>query len=206
MVDLRGGYGGYCAAMSRNFRRTLKRQAARVAAAGTPIVDGVQLSDGLQHLEQSIERLVAVTEASYKLRGARLADIHRDYLATLARRFGPRGMLHLSLLSIGGRDAAAVMGLVERDTYFDVTLAYSEALADLSPGAYLIQQVLRSLAGAGVTTVISHGAHDYKRRWSSRFVSSPRAFLFAPNLRGLSARLVRFQAAPLWRRLHLPEP
>jgi len=203
LVDLRGGYDAYGRRMSRNFRRTVKRQSSRIAAAGHAAVDGVHLTAGVDRLERSIERLFAVTEASYKLNGARLADIHRDYLATLARRFGRRGMLHLSLLSIDGEDAAAVMGLVERSCYYDVTLAYAERFAQFSPGSFLIQQVLRMLAAAGVSTVVSHGAHDYKRRWSSRFVSSPRTFLFAPSLRGSSARFIRFQAAPLWRWLGL---
>jgi CelD/BcsL family acetyltransferase involved in cellulose biosynthesis len=206
VVDLQHGYEAYCRGMSRNFRRTLKRQAARIAAMGTPVIDGVQLTTGVDQLERSIERLFAVTEASYKLCGARLADIHRDYLATLARRFGHRGMLHLSLLSLNGEEAAAMMGLVERGCYYDVTLAYAERFAHLSPGSFLIQQVLRTLAGAGVSTVVSHGAHEYKRRWSSRFVSSPRTFLFAQSLRGSSARFIRFQAAPLWRWLRLREP
>jgi CelD/BcsL family acetyltransferase involved in cellulose biosynthesis len=184
----------------------VKRQAARIAAAGRVVVDGVHLADGVDQLERSIERLFAVTEASYKLNGARLADIHRDYLATLARRFGRRGMLHLSLLSIDGEDAAAVMGLVERSCYYDVTLAYAERFAHLSPGSFLVQQGLQRLAAAGVSLVVSHGAHEYKRRWSSRFVSSPRTFLFSPSLRGSSARFIRFQAAPLWRWLRLRQP
>ena len=115
-------------------------------------------------------------------------------------------MLHLSLLSIDGQDAAAVMGLVERGRYYDVTLSYAERFAHLSPGSYLVQQALKMLAASGVSIVVSHGAHDYKRRWSSRFVSSPRTFLFAPSLRGSSARFIRFQAAPLWRWLRLREP
>ena len=89
---------------------------------------------------------------------------------------------------------------------FPLPLAYAERFAHLSPGSFLIQQVLRTLAGAGVSTVVSHGAHEYKRRWSSRFVSSPRTFLFAPSLRASSARFIRFQAAPLWRWLRLREP
>jgi len=206
LVDLGQGYDAYCRGMSRNFRRTVKRQAARVAAAGTPIVDGVHLATGVDQLERSIERLIAVTEASYKLGGQRLADIHRDYLSTLARRFGHRGLLHLSLLSLNGEDAAAVMGLVERSCYYDITLAHAERFAHLSPGSFLMQQVLRMLAGTGVSTLVSHGAHEYKRRWSSRFVSSPRTFLFAPSLRASSARFIRFQVAPLWRWLRLREP
>jgi CelD/BcsL family acetyltransferase involved in cellulose biosynthesis len=200
IVDLKNGYDAYCDAMSRNFRRTVKRQAQRLVATGAPIVDGARLTEGVDRLESHIDRLFAVTEASYKLKGQRLADCHRDYLAGLARQFGPRGMLHLSILSIGGRDAAVVMGLAERDCYYDVTLAYIEDLAELSPGAYLMQEVLRDLAASGVHTMVSHGAHEYKRRWSTAFIPSTRVFLFSRCSSGLLSRFVRFKMAPVWRR------
>jgi CelD/BcsL family acetyltransferase involved in cellulose biosynthesis len=206
VVDLSGGYDGYCRAMSRNFRRTLKRQAQRVASAGVPAVDGVHLTSGLDDLDRSIERLFSITEASYKLQGASLARRHRDSLAELATRFGPRGMLELSLLAIGGRDAAVVMGLVERGCYYDVTLAYVDAFADLSPGSYLIQEVLRKLAAAGVHTFVSHGAHEYKRRWATAFVPSTRVFLFTPGIRASVARFVRFTLRRIWRRMGAEEP
>jgi CelD/BcsL family acetyltransferase involved in cellulose biosynthesis len=205
-VDLSSGYEQYCSAMSRNFRRTVKRQAQRVASAGRPAVEGVHLTHGLETLESCIARLFEITEASYKLQGQRLADHHRNCLAELARRFGPRGMLHLSILSIGGRDAAVVMGLVERHCYFDVTLAYVEEFSELSPGSYLIQAVLEDLAAAGIHTVVSHGAHDYKRRWATAFKPSTRMFLFSPGVRGTVARSVRFGMARIWRRFGAPEP
>jgi len=176
IVDLSNGYNSYCQAMSRNFRRTLKRQEQRVSETGEPALDGVRLNSGIDRLESSIERLYAITEASYKLKGQRLRDDHRGYLGDLARNFAALGMLHLSTLSIGGRDAAVVMGLVERGCYYDVTLAYVEEFAALSPGAYLMQQVLRDLAERGVHTLVSHGAHDYKLRWSTSFVPNLAAF------------------------------
>lgn len=206
IVDLKNGYKAYCDAMSRNFRRAVKRQAQRVTAAGAPIVDGTRLSVGVDRLESHIDRLFAVTEASYKLKGCRLADCHRDYLAGLARQFGPRGMLHLSVLSIDGRDAAVVMGLVERGCYYDVTLAYIEDLAELSPGAYLMQEVLSNLAASGMHTMVSHGAHEYKRRWSTAFVPSTRIFLFSRCTASLLSRFIRFRMAPVWRRFGATNP
>ena len=206
IVDLKNGYDDYCLQMSRNFRRTLKRQAQRVISAGAPAVDGVQLMSGMDRLESHIDRLIAVTEASYKLKGQRLADCHRNYLGKLARDFGPRGMLHLSILSINGRDAAVVMGLVERGVYYDVTLAYAEEFAELSPGAYLMQQVLSDLASRGVHTLVSHGAHEYKRRWSTAFVPSTRVFLFSRTSSGLLSRFIRFRMGPVWQRFGAEDP
>jgi CelD/BcsL family acetyltransferase involved in cellulose biosynthesis len=206
MVDLRDGYQGYCQRMSRNFRRTLKRQAERVAEVGTPVIEGVQLTSGIERLESCIARLVAVTEASYKLKGQRLADHHRGCLGDLARNFAARGMLHLSILSIGTRDAAVVMGLVERGCYYDLTLAYAEEFASLSPGAYLMQQVLSDLASRGVHTLVSHGAHEYKRRWSTAFVPSTRVFLFSRNNCARLSRFLRFRLASVWQKLGSEEP
>ena len=206
IVDLKDGYDAYCTAMSRNFRRTVKRQAQRVCSAGTPFVDGVQLRLGIERLESCIERLFVVNEASYKLKGARLADCHRDYLAGLVRRFGPRGMLHLSFLSINGKDAAVVMGLVERGCYYDVTLCYAEEFAPLSPGMYLMQEVLRNLSKTGVHTLLSHGAHEYKRRWSTAFVPSTRLFLFPRSTPSILSRYVRFVLAPVWRKFGAEDP
>ena len=192
--------------MSRNFRRTLKRQEQRVSEAGEPALDGVRLNSGIDRLESSIERLYAITEASYKLKGQRLRDDHRGYLGDLARNFAALGMLHLSTLSIGGRDAAVVMGLVERGCYYDVTLAYVEEFAALSPGAYLMQQVLRDLAERGVHTLVSHGAHDYKLRWSTSFVPSTRLFLFSRSSSARLSRFVRFKLASIWQKLGAADP
>jgi hypothetical protein len=206
IVNLKNGYQGYCNAMTRNFRRTVKRQTHRVTAAGTPIVEGVRFKSGIDRLESCIERLFSINEASYKLNGQRLADCHRGYLAGLTRQFGPRGMLQLSIMSIGGRDAAVVMGVVERRCYYDVTLAYVEEFAELSPGAYLMQEVLRDLAASGVHTLMSHGAHDYKQRWATAFVPSTRVFLFSRGSASLLSRFIRFRMAPVWRKLGAMDP
>lgn len=206
VADLSRGYEAYCRAKSRNFRHIVKRQAQRILAAGRVVVGGVQLAAGLEGIEGCIARLFAITEASYKLEGCPLAPRHRNFLGELARRFGPRGMLNLSLLSVDDRDAAVIMGLVERGCYYDVTLAYAETFKELSPGAYLLQEVMRNLAAAGVHTMVSRGAHDYKKRWATAFLPSKRMFLFAPGLRSTAVRFIRFSLDPLWRHLGWPVP
>jgi CelD/BcsL family acetyltransferase involved in cellulose biosynthesis len=115
-------------------------------------------------------------------------------------------MLHLSILSIGGKDAAVVMGLVERGCYYDVTLAYSEEFSALSPGMHLMQEVLRNLAGSGIHTFMSHGAHEYKRRWSTAFVPSTRMFLFPRSSTSILSRYIRFGLAPVWRKFGAEDP
>ena len=206
VVDLTDGYDAYCHSMSGNFRRSLKRQAQRIAAAGPAKVSGIHLNAGVDEIDACLGRLFAITEASYKLKGQPLALRHRNCLTELAERFAPRGMLCLSILSLDGKDAAFVIGLAERGCFYDVQLAYGEAFADLSPGAYLMQELLQKLAASGVHTVISHGAHEYKKRWATAFVPNKRMFLFTPGFRSTASRIIRFSLGPVWRRLGQPEP
>ncbi|HYR86864.1 MAG TPA: GNAT family N-acetyltransferase [Terriglobia bacterium] len=201
VADLRGGYQAYRATLSGHFRRNLNARARKIAAAGRTSIEGVVLSDGVETTEKSIARMIAITEASYKLQGRRLGDNHRDYLYELGKRFGPRGMLSLTFLTIDGEDAAYLFGLVERGCFYDINLSYDERFEKLSPGTFLTQKTMEMLEAKGIHTVVSHGAHEYKKFWATEFVPEKRVFLFASSVKGTAARLVRFSLAPLWRRL-----
>jgi CelD/BcsL family acetyltransferase involved in cellulose biosynthesis len=200
MVDLRRGYDTYWAALHGDVRRKLNHRARKIEALGAA-VDGVLPGHSLEAARALATRMIAITEASYKLQGQRLADHHREFLIELVDRFARRGMLSLPVLTIGGRDAAFILGVVERGCFFDVTLSYDESFAKLGPGMYLMQATLTQFASAGIHTVVSHGAHEYKRAWSTAFVPQTRLFLFPPRPRAAATRLVRFGLRPLWRRL-----
>jgi CelD/BcsL family acetyltransferase involved in cellulose biosynthesis len=204
VVDLRDGYEAYVARLSPHSRRNLNQKARKIATAGFT-VQGIQEAQNPEALAASLDRMIRINEASHKLQGQRLPDRHRGFLTEVVRRFGARGMLSLPILSIGGKDAAFILGVVERGCFYDITLAYDESFAKVSPGAFLMQQALQHLAAAGVHTAVSHGAHEYKRHWSTTFVPQKRAFLFAPGPRGRATRVVRFGLQPLWRRFAAQE-
>jgi CelD/BcsL family acetyltransferase involved in cellulose biosynthesis len=206
VVDLSHGYDDYFTRRTAHFRQSVRRHARLIEKTGAREICGVVLSRGIGEIDAAVTRMIAITEASHKLNGQRLADCHRGFLTELAQRFGPRGMLCLPVMTIGGRDAAFVFGLVERRTFYDITLSYDEAFAQLRPGTHLIQDMLQELAAAGVHTVVSHGAHEYKRHWATAFVPSTRVFLFARTLRASLTRALRFRLAPVWRRLGAAEP
>ena len=206
MVDLSRGYEQYFKSRTPHFRQAVRRYTRRIEDLGERRVDGVLMRRGIDAIDAAVARMIAINEASYKLNGARLADSHRAFLSELAARFGPRGMLALPLLSIGGKDAAYVFGLVERGCFYDVTLAYDEAFAQLRTGTHLIQEMLKDLGGAGVHTVISHGAHEYKKHWATAFLPSTRVFMFSSNLKASLTRLMRFRLRSLWTRFGAEEP
>jgi CelD/BcsL family acetyltransferase involved in cellulose biosynthesis len=199
VVDLSGGYDTYRAGLSAHYRRNLNQRTRKAEEAGIA-VEGILLNEGAATLEDSIARMIAINEASYKLEGRRLADCHRRFLAEVARRFAARGMLGLPILTIGQKDAAFILGVIERGCFYDVTLAYDESYAKLSPGSVLMQKTLERLPSLGVRTVLSHGAHEYKKFWATAFVPQQRLFLFAPRPRAMATRFVRFGLQPLWKR------
>jgi CelD/BcsL family acetyltransferase involved in cellulose biosynthesis len=205
VVHLREGYKAYVAGLSGHYRRNLKQKARKIESAGAE-VSGIHLTADPGTVEEAIRRLIAVNEASYKLEGQRLADHHRNFLADVIRRLASRGRLALPLLSIGGRDAAFILGVLDRNCFYDITLSYDEQFAKVSPGAYLMQRVLEKYDTDGIHTVVSHGAHDYKKHWASEFVPQKRAFLFAPTVRARATRMIRFGLRPLLQRYGFATP
>lgn len=199
MVDLRQGYEPYWRRLKGDIRRKLNHRARKIGVLGAT-VDGV-VPGSIGDATARVGRIIAITEASYKLRGERLAGHHRAFLTDLVGRLARRGTLSLPILTIGGRDAAFILGLVERGCLYDITLSYDESFAALGPGMFLMQETLKQCAAAGIHTVVSHGAHEYKRTWSTRFVPQKRLFLFRRQPRAIAARMMRFGLQPLWRRL-----
>ena len=201
IADLSRGYDNYRAQLSGHFRRNLNYRARKAMAAGGAEVGGIQFSGHANALDRCVSRIIAITEASYKLQGAQLADCHRAFLSDVVGRLSARGTLWLPIMSIGGQDAAFILGVVERGVFYDITLAYAEPFAKLSPGSLLMQRTLETLASAGVHTAVSHGAHDYKKHWATRFVPQKRLFLFNRGVRARAAHFMRFSLAPVWHRL-----
>lgn len=199
VVDLARGYDGYCRAMSQNFRRNLKRLGQRMAAAGTARTDSLHGSprDDAE-VEAFVQRMFAVADRSRKARTrGPTADHFKRFYTEVTLRFARRGMADLSILAVNDRDAAFILGLVERNVYYDVTVGYDVEFEHLSPGTYLMQEVLRRAADRGIQRLVSHGDHEYKERWASGFVPQARTFLFARGLRGTLSRFARFRAPVL---------
>jgi CelD/BcsL family acetyltransferase involved in cellulose biosynthesis len=206
VADLSDGYAAYRGRLSSHFRRNLSQKSRKIADAGGAAISGIQFTADASEMDRCVARVIAITEASYKLNGQRLADHHRAFFMDVVRRLGTRGTLCLPILSIGGQGAAFILGVVERGTFYDISLAYAESFAKLSPGSFLMQHLLEQLASAGVHTVVSHGAHEYKKHWATAFVPQKRIFLFRRGLRSTAVRLIRFSLAPVWRRFgHLEE-
>ena len=159
-------------------------------------VDGVLVTSS-DDIDQRIRRMIAVNEPATS---SRTAACHPS--SGIPGRSHPpvrrANMLSLPILSIGGRDAAYILGVVERGSFYDVTLVYDESFRFARPRGIPHAAHAASPGRCRRAPVISHGAHDYKRHWATTFVPQRRMFLFSPRPFAAAARLVRFHLQPLW--------
>ncbi|MGQ0665972.1 MAG: GNAT family N-acetyltransferase [Nitrospiraceae bacterium] len=200
-VELREGYEAYLrvlnSSLKGNVRRELKRRSTRIQEAGGIALDGARFGADPGRMAACVERMFALYDMSWKAKHeGRMAEHHRAFYRDLTTRFGRRSMADVSILTIGGVDAAYLIAIAERGVYYDISVSYRDDFAPLSPGLFLMQVVLRTLPSRGISMVISHGAHDYKRRWATGFPNVSRVFLFARGPRATISRLLKFRVAP----------
>lgn len=197
-IDLGRGYDAYVQGLNSKKRGNLRRRQKRAEGLGGLTLDRISRPVDRTTLSRYLDRTFGLYERSWKAAGGvAIRDYHRRFYADVAERFNGRGMLDLSILQIGGRDAAFILGLRERDTLYDVTITYDEEFAPVSPGILLIQEVARRCAAERVRTIVSHGDREYKRAWASGWVPQTRSVVFAPGLKPALARLARFELPKL---------
>jgi CelD/BcsL family acetyltransferase involved in cellulose biosynthesis len=202
VVDLSAGYEAYHAGLTGKFRANVRRRRKALEAIGPLAVEGVHFTADGAAREAALQRMFAVSDASWKARaGGPMAEHHRGFYRELARRFGARGALDLSILTVGGHDRAFMFGIAEHGVYYDVTLSFDDSLRHLAPGVLLTQEVLRRLAARGLHTLVSHGMHDYKRHFASTIVPRVDLQVFAPGPRARLGRVLRASLLPVWQRL-----
>jgi len=200
-VDLRGGFEAYCRSMTNNFRRNLRRHRSKVESAGVPGLDRFLPPQPIGALPEYLERVFRIQERSWKARMGPPSPRHRGFFDESVRRFAERGMIDIGILTIDGEDAAFLVGVVERGVYYDFNISFDSRFENLSPGTYLLHEILRTLPDAGVHTVVSHGDHEYKRRWATGLVPQTRVFFFGSGPRAVLARATRFMLPAAWRSL-----
>jgi len=198
-VQLGEGFEAYRQSMSRNFRRSLRRNEKKVRLAGAPHVERFTAGADIEELPRLLERMFAIGDTSWKVRATGpMARHHRDFYRETITRYAGQNKIDFSILTIGGQDAAFLVGVVEGDTCFDLTISFADEFAAVSPGFYLMVRLLKLMSESGIARVISYGDHPYKERWASGFVPRLRLWLFR-GPRAAAAKFIRFKLGP-----HLP--
>lgn len=197
-IDLSHGFDAYQQGLSAKLRGNLRRREKRAREMGEIGFDRIHQPVDRATLHAHLDRVFEIAVRSWKaVEGDAMKDNYRRFYRDLCERFNDRGLLDLSILTVGGRDASFIIGLRERNTFYDVTVSYDEAFAGISPGTLLIQEVARRVAAEGILLLVSHGDREYKRYWASEWIPQVRTILFARSLRASASRLARF-TIPDW--------
>ena len=202
--DLSEGYEGYWKAQSQNFRRQQKRMARKMKEVKSWRMDRLNCAGGTAAEDEAFARLAEIAVKGWRAKqgGVENERRHHTFYREIVRRFAPRGMIDLSILSIDGRDAAFTLAILERHIYWQILVAYDESLEEFSPGTFLLQNVFRALPGEGIRRVVSHGGYEYKKRWASAIVPETSVCVFSRSLRAALSHLVKVRISPLLYRSH----
>ena len=204
VVDLAAGYEPYLMARPSRFRTNLKRWGRKLTEAGGWRIDKLDARPSETQMQIFLERMFALANEGWRAqqRGLQEERNHQPLFVSILRDFAPRGMLDFQILQIDGTDAAYCVGLVERERYFHILQGFDDRLRNLSPGAFLLQEVLKDLAQRGIRSVMSHGDYNYKKHWASAFIPQSKLLIFNRSMRAklscfakvhLQKRFVRMQ-------------
>lgn len=204
IVDIKEGYEHYYQLIGTDLRKKIKRIKKRMLNAGEVKIERIK-SINDNEIQWFMSRMFSIVDSSWKRQanGRPMAECHRHFYTELVSRFNKRKMVDISILSINEEDAAFILALSERGFYYDVSVSYAEKFKNYYPGFYLMQEVLQSLPGSGIHTVVSHGDHEYKKSWATRFVGQNRVFIFSSSLRAYLSRIAKFVVQP--KLIHIKE-
>ncbi len=119
------------------------------------------------------------------------ADV-RMRLETAARK----GWLRAYLLFLGDRPIAFWIGMLYGDSFLSEYMGYDPEFRALSPGLYLLLQVIAGFCGSAGGDAVREldfglGAADYKTMLSTRTWQEARVFIFSPTAKGMLLKFMR---------------
>lgn len=200
IADFSAGYQPYIMARTGHFRQNLKRYGRKLTEAGGWSIEKLGSQPTAEQVKSFLQRLIAIADEGWRARqrGLQEEKNHQPFYVSILESFGPRGLLDVQIMKIGGQDAAYCLGLIERNTFFHVLMGFNDSFRNLSPGAFLLQEVFKDLTQRGIHSVLSHGDYDYKKHWASAFIPQTKLLVFN---RSLKARLSYFAKFHLQKKL-----
>ena len=202
LVNLESGYESYYKSRSSRYRRNLRNQEKKLSNEGGWKLEKFTESEHEEELHSALSRMVSIYNSSWKaIDGKLLPDTYQKFYEDISCRFAERGMLDLSLLTVDSKDVAFFLALVDDGVLYDVFISYKNSFKSIRPGEFLMLQLLKNITGHNIHTVVSHGAHEYKRVWASDFVPLTRVYIFSNGLKSNLARIISYKLNPIIHRI-----
>lgn len=164
-ADLRGGLDGFLRARSGNLRKTLRRAAAAVHAAGITFADASTQDPAT--CSTLYRRILAVEQRSWKgVEGVAIDQAGmREFYAAMLPRLARVGALRVLFAELDGRDVGYLLGGVCGRTYRGLQCSFDAAYRRLSLGNVVQLEQIKRLCAAGFERYDLGSDVPYKRRW-----------------------------------------
>jgi CelD/BcsL family acetyltransferase involved in cellulose biosynthesis len=165
-VDLTGGYGAYLERLPGKLRHELQRKTRKLARdAGELRLIEVPAEEVTDHLDAFLD-LAAESEPDKSGFFGR-EDVRR-WFSALADEFVGDGTFRLHQLEVGGMPGASTVSLVHGGEWGLYNSAFDPALAALSPGIVLVNQLIETAAEGGAKVFdLLRGDEAYKYRFGA---------------------------------------
>ncbi|HXH82032.1 MAG TPA: GNAT family N-acetyltransferase, partial [Candidatus Tectomicrobia bacterium] len=200
-LHVTGDWDAFLKERSQRFRKTLRNVENRVHRAGAVAVEEHRAVTPESTL---FAEIMDVASQSWKgpraLAMSTMPGMPR-FFGELTRRASANGWLRLWVLRLDGQAVATEYQIVDGDVVHALRADFDASKADLSPGAYLNGQIVRTLfeRGEARSYEMGPGANDYKLRWASGVHAYRSLRLYAPTTYGRMLYGLETRLAPLVR-------
>jgi CelD/BcsL family acetyltransferase involved in cellulose biosynthesis len=185
IVSLDQDWQEYLAEKSPRFRKTLRNVGNRIAKCGRV---RVRTYEGKRAAEEAIEKLFAVSDASWKV-----ADGIAITSSTQRMRFFKELMdgaataerVRIVLLEVDGKPIASETQIIDGGVVYALRSDYDDRYADSSPGSFLQIEILKELFASPYREYnFGVGLNPYKSRWTEQRRQLLRFRIYNQTLRG----------------------
>ncbi|RYZ37020.1 MAG: GNAT family N-acetyltransferase [Myxococcaceae bacterium] len=186
----------------RSNAKPLRRRRRRLEEKGRVEVERVSGPEGL---EAKLEEAFALEQSGWKARqGTAIgqAEHRRGFYTALARVAAERGWLGLYFLRLDSKAVAFQYGLEYGSRYLAMKPGYDEALAEVSPGHLLTENLVQDCIGRGLKELDLLGDDaPYKREWTQDVRQHHWLFIYRDTLVGQALQRSKFRWAPVAKRM-----
>jgi CelD/BcsL family acetyltransferase involved in cellulose biosynthesis len=191
IIPLSGSWKDYLDARSPRFRKTLRNISNRVQRLGRA---EVRCYRGRELSSDTIRKLFAIADASWKLTSGVAITSSPERRRFFEEVFDdPRTaeQVQVWILEVNGRPVASETQLIDGSTIYALRSDYDERHGEISPGAYLQMEILKSVFG-GMHREYNFGIglNPYKARWTDQSVDLVSFGFFNRSCYGRLLRLI----------------
>jgi CelD/BcsL family acetyltransferase involved in cellulose biosynthesis len=159
-LELPQTWDQYLMSLSKKDRHELRRKLRRMAGLGQP---AHRVCETGRDVAASIEAFLTLMRESRKEKHRFLTPEREGFFRAVAAALAAQGVLHLHLLELGGRQAAAVLCFDYRESRLLYNSGYDTAYGALSAGLLLKAECLREAIEKGLSYYdFLRGAEPYK--------------------------------------------